>query len=100
MYIVLFARHTHDYSLLLRRYYQSTPLYGEVIYFDNNVNVDRGVFQSSMNLTYSVQSFLDSIVSSYDYREVFTGDPEEEEVWEVFEFEKVMLLNITRLHII
>lgn len=85
-------------------YYQSTPFYIEIIYLDNKVNVDRGIFQSSMNLTYSVQSFLDSIVSSYDYSEVFTGDPEEEEVWEVegrvFVFENVLLLYITQLHII
>lgn len=80
-----------------------------------------------MILTHSVQSFLDSIVSSYDHSEVFTGsygyskvftgssydysevftsDPEEEEVWvwevegRVSAFENVLLLNITRLHII
>lgn len=95
-------------------YYQSRPFYVEIIYFDNKVNVDRRVFQGSMILTHSVQSFLDSIVSSYDHSEVFTGsydfgkvftgDPEEEVVWEVeghvSAFENVLLLNITRLHII
>lgn len=80
VYRTLYKTYTHDYSLLLRMYYQSRPFYVEIIYFDNKINVDRGIFQSSMNLTYSVQSILDSIVSSYDYSEVFTGDSEEEEV--------------------
>jgi hypothetical protein len=98
VYYTLGKRGTCDLCLLLRMQYKSRPLYAEILYFDNaaDANVERAALQSSIVLTYSVQDFIDSVVSCYEYREEYILDSDRwSEEWEVedrdFIFENMLV---------
>jgi len=107
--------------MLLRTHRGSRPLYAEIIYFDNGSEAltmtgrrcdgdgeeeggggrrrkggGGGPFQSSITLTYSVQRFLDHIVSNYDHSSCYNF-PGVDETWKVedrdFIFENMLVCN-------
>ena len=123
VYYILDRRDTLDFCMLLRTHRGSRPLYAEIIYFDNGSEAltmtgrrcdgdgeeeggggrrrkggggGGGPFQSSITLTYSVQRFLDHIVSNYDHSSLYCCMGVDE-TWEVedrdFIFENMLACN-------
>lgn len=60
---------TCDFYLLLRTYYETKPLYVEIVYFDKKCGTDRGELEGCMILTYEIQCSVDSMETSYDHSE-------------------------------
>jgi len=84
----------NDFCMLFRMNYKSRPLYVEIIYINNacetrQMSKLRGwkrfkmcALQSSIIVTYSVQRFLDHIVSNYDHKDIYSCNWRNE-TWEV-----------------
>ena len=95
-----------DFCMLFRTRFESKPLYVEIIYFNNRVETiqktkrrgwrrgEVSPLQNSIIVTYSVQRFLDYIVSNYDHKDVYPCNWPGEK-WEVedrdFIFENILV---------
>jgi hypothetical protein len=75
------TRNINGLCMLFRMNYKSRHLYVEILYFEET-HIYETMQKSSVIVTYSVQRFLDHIVSNYNHKDIYSCNWRNE-TWEV-----------------